>query len=44
VLVRGAEHGTQYSLRLKDLLRRGDMSANIEVIPGDVIIVPQAVF
>ena len=44
VLVRGAEHGTQYSLRLKDLLKRGDMSANIEVIPGDIIIVPQAVF
>ena len=28
----------------KDLLKRGDMSANIEVIPGDIIIVPQAVF
>ena len=44
VLVRGAERGTQYSLRLKDLLKRGDMSADVEVIPGDVIIVPQAVF
>lgn len=44
VLVRGAERGTQYSLRLKDLLKRGDISANVEVIPGDIIIVPQALF
>lgn len=44
ILVRGAERGAQYSLRLKDLLKRGDMSADVEVIPGDVIIVPQAVF
>jgi polysaccharide export outer membrane protein len=44
VLVRGAEQGTKYGLRLKDLLKRGDMSANIEVVPGDIIIVPQAVF
>lgn len=44
VLVRGSEGGTQYSLRLKDLLRRGDISANVEVKPGDIIIVPQSWF
>lgn len=44
VLVRGAERGAQYKLRLKDLLKRGDMSANVEVIPGDIIIVPQSLF
>ncbi len=44
VLVRGAEGGAQYSVRLKDLLKRGDISANVEVKPGDIIIVPQSWF
>ena len=44
VLIRGAEGGKQYSIRLKDLLRRGDISANVAVIPGDIIIVPQSWF
>jgi len=41
VLVRGSEGGRQYSLRLRDLVRRGDVTANAEVRPGDVIIIPQ---
>jgi len=44
VLVRGTEKGKQYSLRLKDLIRRGDISANVDVKPGDVIIIPQSWF
>lgn len=44
VLVRGAEGNKQYSLRLKDLLKRGDISANADMVPGDVIIVPQSWF
>lgn len=44
VLVRGAEGGKQYSIRLKDLLKRGDISANVQVRPGDIIIVPQSWF
>ncbi|WP_293996771.1 XrtA/PEP-CTERM system exopolysaccharide export protein [Sphaerotilus sp.] len=44
VLVRGAEAGKQYSVRLKDLLKRGDISANVDVKPGDIIIVPQSWF
>jgi polysaccharide biosynthesis/export protein len=44
VLVRGKESGKQYSVRLKDLLKRGDISANVDVRPGDVIIVPQGWF
>jgi len=44
VLIRGAESGKQYSLRLKDLLRRGDISANAAIVPGDIIIVPQSWF
>lgn len=44
VLVRGSEGGKQYSLRLKDLLKRGDITANSAVLPGDIIIVPQSWF
>ena len=44
VLVRGTEGGKQYSVRLKDLLKRGDISANVDVRPGDVLIVPQGWF
>lgn len=44
VLVRGSEEGKQYSVRLKDLLKRGDISANVDVKPGDIIIVPQSWF
>lgn len=44
VLIRGAEGGKQYSVRLKDLLRRGDISANATMMPGDIIIVPQSWF
>ena len=34
----------QYHVRLKDLVRRGDVSANVEVKPGDVLIIPQSWF
>ena len=44
VLVRGAEQGKQYSVRLNDLVRRGDISANVQVRPGDVLIIPQSWF
>jgi len=44
VLVRGAEQGKQYSVRLNDLVRRGDISANVQVQPGDVLIIPQSWF
>jgi polysaccharide export outer membrane protein len=44
LLVRGAEKGKQYSVRLKDLIKRGDISANVDVKPGDVIIIPQSWF
>jgi polysaccharide export outer membrane protein len=44
VLVRGSEQGKQYSIRLNDLLKRGDISANVEIKPGDIIIVPQSWF
>jgi len=44
VLVRGKDEGKQYSVRLKDLLKRGDISANVDVRPGDVLIIPQGWF
>lgn len=44
VLVRGAEKGKQYRVRLKDLLRRGDISANVAMMPGDIVIIPQSWF
>jgi polysaccharide biosynthesis/export protein len=44
VLVRRSEGGKSYRVRLKDLLKRGDISANVSVLPGDILIVPQAVF
>jgi polysaccharide export outer membrane protein len=44
VLVRGAEQGKQYQVRLSDLVRRGDISANVDMRPGDVLIIPQSWF
>lgn len=35
---------TQYRIRLDDLLRDGDLSANVRIMPGDVIVVPEAWF
>ena len=42
-LVRGADK-KQYSVRMDDLLKRGDVSANVEVRPGDVIVIPESIF
>jgi polysaccharide export outer membrane protein len=44
VLIRQAENNKQYSVRLKDLLKGGDVSANVEVVPGDVIMIPEGIF
>jgi polysaccharide export outer membrane protein len=44
VLIRKAEDNKQYALRLRDLLKGGDVSANVEVLPGDVIMIPESWF
>jgi polysaccharide export outer membrane protein len=44
VLLRTSEGGKQYTVRLNDLVKRGDVSANVDVKPGDVLIVPQSWF
>lgn len=38
--VDGERH--QYSVRLDDLVRDGDISANAEVRPGDILIIPES--
>ena len=35
---------TSFSLRLDDLIKDGDMTANAPLAPGDVIIIPQSYF
>jgi polysaccharide export outer membrane protein len=34
----------QFSVRLEDLIRDGDISANAEMMPGDVLIIPESFF
>ena len=43
-ILRTSEGGHQYSVRLKDLLKRGDISANVDVKPGDILLIPQSWF
>ena len=34
----------QYNIRLDDLIRDGDISANVPMAPGDVVIIPESFF
>jgi polysaccharide export outer membrane protein len=34
----------QYSVRLNDLIKGGDISANVEMMPGDTLIIPEGWF
>jgi polysaccharide export outer membrane protein len=43
-ILRSADNNKQYSVRLKDLIKRGDVSANVEMRPGDILIIPQSFF
>lgn len=43
-ILRTAEGNKQYSVRVSDLVKRGDVSANVEMQPGDVLIIPQGWF
>ena len=43
-ILRTGENNTQYAVRLKDLVKGGDVSANVEMKPGDVLIIPQSWF
>jgi polysaccharide export outer membrane protein len=43
-ILRTSEGGKQYSVRLRDLIKRGDISANVDVKPGDILLIPQSWF
>jgi polysaccharide export outer membrane protein len=43
-ILRSSEGDKQYSVRVKDLIKRGDISANVEMRPGDILIIPQSFF
>jgi polysaccharide export outer membrane protein len=43
-ITRASEGDKRYAVRLKDLIKRGDISANVEMKPGDILIIPQGWF
>ncbi|WP_367847265.1 XrtA/PEP-CTERM system exopolysaccharide export protein [Rhodoferax sp. WC2427] len=43
-ILRTSEGEKRYSVRLKDLIKRGDFSGNVEMKPGDILIIPQGWF
>jgi polysaccharide biosynthesis/export protein len=43
-IYRASEGGKSYSVRVQDLVKRGDISANVDMRPGDILIIPQSWF
>lgn len=43
-LLRPSEGSKLYGLRIEDLLKRGDLTANVDVRPGDVLVIPESWF
>lgn len=43
-ILRGVDNPQQFGVRLRDLIRYGDVSANVEMRPGDVLIIPESFF
>ena len=43
-IFRVSDGGKLYSVRLKDLVKRGDITANVDMRPGDILIIPQSWF
>jgi polysaccharide biosynthesis/export protein len=41
---RGTGRQREYSVKIGDLLKRGDSRANVRLQPGDVIIIPESMF
>jgi polysaccharide biosynthesis/export protein len=44
IIQRTSDGNKQYAVRLKDLIKRGDTTANVEMRPGDILIIPQSLF
>jgi polysaccharide export outer membrane protein len=34
----------QFGVRIDDLLQDGDMTANVPMLPGDVLVIPESFF
>lgn len=43
-ILRGTDKPQQFNVRLRDLVKLGDVSANVEMRPGDVLIIPESFF
>lgn len=43
-LIRTSEGNKRYKVRLNDLIKLGDIKANVDVLPGDILIIPQGWF
>jgi polysaccharide export outer membrane protein len=43
-ILRATDGGKLYSVRLRDLIKRGDITANVAMRPGDILIIPQSWF
>ena len=41
---KGTGKQEEFGLRLNDLIKRGDIKANVRLQPGDVIIIPESMF
>jgi len=44
IIQRTSEGNKQYSVRVQDLVKGGDIGANVEMRPGDVLIIPESRF
>ena len=38
------DHTEQYTVRIESLIQDGDLSANVNILPGDILIIPEAWF
>ena len=43
-LLRTSDGNKIYNVRLRDLVKRGDVSANVDMKPGDVLVIPESWF
>jgi polysaccharide export outer membrane protein len=44
ILRKNGSASEQFGVRIDDLVRGGDLSANLRMRPGDVVVIPQSVF
>lgn len=44
ILRTGGGKSEQFGVRLMDLVKRGDVSANVVMRPGDIVVIPQSFF